>query len=262
MHSFSKGVLIVEDIHSQTHVSIRNLRKTYNNREVLKGIDLNIAKGEFVAIVGKSGCGKSTLLRLLAGLEPKDDGEIIINGTGLAGLNLNSRIMFQDGRLLPWKKVLDNVGIGLKGDWKPRAIEALRNVGLEDRGEDWPSKLSGGQKQRVALARALVHEPNILLLDEPLGALDALTRLEMQDLIEKIWKKVQITSVFVTHDVEEAVALADRIILIEDGDIVLNKSINLPRPRQRSNSAFTNYVEDILRKIMDSSDLRLVVKHK
>lgn len=252
----------MEDTHSQTHVSIRNLRKTYNNREVLKGINLNIAKGEFVAIVGKSGCGKSTLLRLLAGLEQRDNGEIMINGNELTGLNLNSRIMFQDGRLLPWKKVLDNVGIGLKGDWKPRAIEALKNVGLEDRGEDWPSKLSGGQKQRVALARALVHEPKILLLDEPLGALDALTRIEMQDLIEKIWKKVQITSVFVTHDVEEAVALADRIILIEDGSIVLNKSINLPRPRQRTNHAFTNYVEDILRKIMDSNDLRLVVKHK
>lgn len=244
------------------HVSLTNLSKTYNNREVLKEISLDIAKGEFVAIVGKSGCGKSTLLRLLAGLETIDDGEITVNGTELIGLNSNSRIMFQDGRLLPWKKVLDNVGIGLKGDWKPRAIEALKNVGLEDRGEDWPSKLSGGQKQRVALARALVHEPDILLLDEPLGALDALTRIEMQELIEKIWKKVQITSIFVTHDVEEAVALADRIILIEDGSIVLNKSINLPRPRQRTNHAFTNHVEEILHKIMDNNDLKLVVKHK
>jgi sulfonate transport system ATP-binding protein len=244
------------------HVSLSNLTKTYNNREVLKGISLAITKGEFVAIVGKSGCGKSTLLRLLAGLEASDDGKILINGKELLGLNSNSRIMFQDGRLLPWKKVVDNVGIGLRGDWKPRAVEALKNVGLEDRGEDWPSKLSGGQKQRVALARALVHEPEILLLDEPLGALDALTRIEMQELIEKIWNKVQITSIFVTHDVEEAVALADRIILIEDGNIVLNKSINLSRPRQRTAHAFTNYVEEILHKIMDNNDLKLVVKHK
>jgi sulfonate transport system ATP-binding protein len=244
------------------HISLSNLTKTYHNREVLKGISLEIAKGEFVAIVGKSGCGKSTLLRLLAGLEARDDGKILINGKELLGLNSNSRIMFQDGRLLPWKKVVDNVGIGLKGEWKPRAVEALKNVGLDDRGEDWPSKLSGGQKQRVALARALVHEPDILLLDEPLGALDALTRIEMQELIEKIWNKVQITSIFVTHDVEEAVALADRIILIEDGTIVLNKSINLPRPRQRTSHAFTIYVEEILHKIMDNNDLKLVVKNK
>jgi sulfonate transport system ATP-binding protein len=253
-----RGVLTVKDI----HLSLTKLTKTYNNRKVLKGISLDIEKGEFVAIVGKSGCGKSTLLRLLAGLETSDEGKILINGEELVGLNLHSRIMFQDGRLLPWKKVLDNVGLGLKGEWKPRAIEALKNVGLEDRGEDWPSKLSGGQKQRVALARALVHEPDILLLDEPLGALDALTRIEMQELIEKIWNKVQITSIFVTHDVEEAVALADRIILIEDGNIVLNKSINLSRPRQRSAHAFTHYVEEILHKIMDNNDLKLVVKNK
>jgi len=252
----------MKDSATQSHVSIQNLRKTYSDRSVLQGIDLEISEGEFVAIVGKSGCGKSTLLRLVAGLEKTDDGTIRVSGNDLKGLNTQARIMFQDGRLLPWKRVLDNVGVGLTGEWKNRALEALKNVGLIDRVNDWPSKLSGGQKQRVALARALVHEPEILLLDEPLGALDALTRIEMQELIEKIWKQVRITSIFVTHDVEEAVALADRVILIEGGKIVLNKVINLPRPRQRTHHAFSTYVEEILRKIMDQNDLRLIVKNK
>ena len=247
-----------------THVKLKNIRKSYDNRVVLDGINLDIHEGEFIAIVGKSGCGKSTLLRLMAGLEDCDDGEITINGAKLTGLNREARIMFQDGRLLPWKKILENVGIGLTGEWRPRAIEALRNVGLEDRLKDWPSKLSGGQRQRVALARALVHQPNILLLDEPLGALDALTRIEMQDLIEEIWKEKKITSVLVTHDVEEAVALADRVILIENGQIVLNIQINLPRRRQRTHAGFAKYVEEILERIMgknsDNGDLKIAVK--
>ncbi|RFU71239.1 ATP-binding cassette domain-containing protein [Peribacillus saganii] len=233
-----------------SHIVLDAVQKTYNNRPVLNGINLTIKFGEFVAVVGKSGCGKSTLLRLVAGLEKYDGGSICVGGMALNRLNKHARIMFQDGRLLPWKRVIDNVGLGLHGNWKMEALQALRNVGLEERGQDWPAKLSGGQKQRVALARALVHKPDILLLDEPLGALDALTRIEMQDLIETIWKEKKFTSILVTHDVEEAVAIADRVILIEDGKIVLNKLINLPRPRQRSNSAFANHVEEILDRIM------------
>ncbi|PLS14819.1 aliphatic sulfonate ABC transporter ATP-binding protein [Bacillus sp. M6-12] len=233
-----------------SHIVLETIQKSYNNRPVLNGINLSIKFGEFVAVVGKSGCGKSTLLRLVAGLEKYDGGTITVAGAGLNRLNRQARIMFQDGRLLPWKRVIDNVGLGLHGDWKDEAFQALRNVGLEERGQDWPGKLSGGQKQRVALARALVHKPDILLLDEPLGALDALTRIEMQDLIETIWKEKKFTSILVTHDVEEAVAIADRVILIEDGKIVLNKQINLPRPRQRSNSVFANHVEEILDRIM------------
>lgn len=245
------------------YVLTRDLVKKYGDRIVLNGINLEAAPGEFISIVGKSGCGKSTLLRLIAGLELYDNGEISIKGNKLHGLNNEARIMFQDGRLLPWKTVLDNLGLGLSGDWKQKALEALKNVGLEERYKDWPSKLSGGQKQRVALARALMHEPDILLLDEPLGALDALTRLEMQDLIEEIWKNQQFTSILVTHDVEEAVAIADRVILIEHGKIVMDRIIDLPRPRQRAQRAFQCHVEDILKRIMEKrseNELKLVGK--
>jgi sulfonate transport system ATP-binding protein len=247
---------------STVHVRLENIEKAYDNRTVLRGINLEIAHGEFIAIVGKSGCGKSTLLRLIAGLEKCSQGNVVINNKPLKNLDKDARIMFQDGRLLPWKRVIDNIGIGLHGEWKERAVEALTNVGLEDRQKDWPKKLSGGQKQRVALARALVHQPQLLLLDEPLGALDALTRIEMQHLIESIWKKKNITSILVTHDVEEAVALADRVIIIDEGQIVMNKRIDLARPRQRTNSNFTTYVEEILEKIMgpiDEKNIRLVV---
>ncbi|PLT33672.1 ATP-binding cassette domain-containing protein [Bacillus sp. V5-8f] len=244
----------------KVHILLDGVQKSYNGRVVLKGIDLNIRFGEFVAIVGKSGCGKSTLLRLVAGLEPYDGGSISVNSKQLNELNKEARIMFQDGRLLPWKRVLDNVGLGLKGKWKTEALQALENVGLKERCNDWPGKLSGGQKQRVALARALVHKPDILLLDEPLGALDALTRIEMQALIERIWEEKKFTSLLVTHDVEEAVAIADRVILIEDGKIVLNKAIHLSRPRQRTHPAFAHYVEEILDHIMGGQSQAAVTK--
>lgn len=233
------------------NVTIQQVKKTYEEREVLKGLDLEIREGEFVAIVGKSGCGKSTLLRLIAGLEGINDGSIKLDGTPLDGLNKQARMMFQDGRLLPWKRVMDNVCLGLPSDEKNRALEAITQVGLRERVHDYPAKLSGGQKQRVALARALVHDPSLLLLDEPLGALDALTRLEMQRLIESLWQERKFTSILVTHDVEEAVAISDRVILIDNGKIALNQPIHLPRPRQRTNPAFSMYVEEILARIMN-----------
>ncbi|MFD1608911.1 ATP-binding cassette domain-containing protein [Oceanobacillus luteolus] len=236
------------------NIQINKLEKIYDNRNVLNGLDVEIKKGEFVSVVGKSGCGKSTLLRLVAGLEDAEGGSIILDGEKLEGLNKKARIMFQDGRLLPWKRIIDNVCIGLSTEKRNKALEALAQVGLEERKDDYPSKLSGGQKQRVALARALVHNPDLLLLDEPLGALDALTRLEMQELIESLWRQKKFTAVLVTHDVEEAVAISDRVLLIDQGKISLDQTISLPRPRKRTNPAFALYVDDILSQIMNRNE--------
>ena len=232
-------------------LELSNIRKEFDGIEVLKKIDLKINKGDFIAVVGKSGCGKSTLLRMIAGLEPASSGKLIVNGNELKGRNQLAKIMFQDGRLLPWKKVIDNVTLGLKSDEQKKQIpKILEQVGLADRVKSWPSELSGGQKQRVALARALIHEPELLLLDEPLGALDALTRLEMHELIENLWREKQLTAVLVTHDVEEAVALANRVILIEEGKIVLDLPVRLSYPRRRDHPIFSKLVSQILNKIM------------
>ena len=233
----------------QHHLTVRNLSKSFGTRSVLHGLDLEVMRGEIVVIIGQSGCGKSTLLRLLAGLEPPTQGEITIGGDALQGLNAKARVMFQDSRLLPWERVLENVGLGLEGAWREPAEAALRDVGLGDRAQDWPLVLSGGQRQRVALARALACRPEILLLDEPLGALDALTRLEMQRLIARLWERHGWTVFLVTHDVEEAVALADRVILIEEGHIVLNLPVTLPRPRQRASPAYVDLTEELLNRL-------------
>jgi len=229
---------------------LKDVQKSYNQLDVLKGINLSFKKGEFISIVGKSGCGKSTLLRIIAGLESATEGTIVMNGNKLQALNPTARMMFQDGRLLPWKRVIENIGVGLSGNWRDKAMETLQRVGLEDRAHHYPSSLSGGQKQRVALARALAHEPELLLLDEPLGALDALTRMEMQGLIESIWQRNQITTILVTHDVEEAVLLSDRIIVLQEGKVARNLDITIPRPRQRSHPSFNRYVDEILTQIM------------
>jgi len=232
-------------------VQLRGVGKNFSEREVLNDIDLRIEPGEFVAIVGRSGCGKSTLLRLMAGLETASAGAITLDGEPLAGRRPDMRIMFQDARLLPWKRVLDNIALGLTGpDAKPRAREALAHVGLADRADDWPAVLSGGQRQRVALARALVHAPRLLLLDEPLGALDALTRIEMQQLIESLWHRHGFTALLVTHDVAEAVALGDRVLLIEDRAIALDERVALARPRSRGVAAFAEQEERILERVL------------
>jgi sulfonate transport system ATP-binding protein len=229
-------------------ISLHGVRKTYSGRQVLSSLDLEVGAGEFVAIVGRSGCGKSTLLRLIAGLETADGGHIRFGGNGKP----DTRVMFQDSRLLPWKRVLDNVALGLPHSYG-KAADALKNVGLQDRAKDWPAVLSGGQRQRVALARALVHDPALLLLDEPLGALDALTRIEMQQLIESLWQQRRFTALLVTHDVQEAIALADRVILIEDGKITLDERIALPRPRARGNAWFAQLEERILAHVLQHS---------
>ncbi|MBW4459229.1 MAG: ATP-binding cassette domain-containing protein [Nodosilinea sp. WJT8-NPBG4] len=238
-------------------VKIMGLTKTYGQKAVLQDLDLDIAPGEFVAIVGRSGGGKSTLLRLIAGFEQPTDGGILVDEMPLKRRNKTTCTMFQNDRLLPWQRVLDNVGIGLQQkNWRQLAQQALEQVGLGDRAHEFPSVLSGGQKQRVALARALVRNPHLLMLDEPLGALDALTRIEMQRLIEQIWQKQQFSVFLITHDVEEAVALGDRVLLIEHGQIALDMPIPLPRPRQRKSQAFVTLSEDILERVMgDSSDV-------
>jgi sulfonate transport system ATP-binding protein len=216
---------------------------------VLRDISLEISGGSFVGIVGKSGCGKSTLLRLLVGLERPTAGSIEGVETSTA------RLVFQEPRLLPWATVAQNVAVGLgAASGGPGAVgAALRDVGLEDRGGEWPSRLSGGQKQRVALARALVSQPRLLALDEPLGALDALTRIEMQALIEEVWRAQRFTTLLVTHDVGEAVALCDRLLVIEAGGVSLDVAIDLPRPRRRGDPAFAAIEGAVLDRLFGSA---------
>jgi len=231
---------------------LQGIAKSYGARQVLQGVDLEIAPGEFVAVVGRSGCGKSTLLRLLAQLESADGGALASDdGQPLARHREDIRIMFQEARLLPWKTVLDNIALGLAGpDARERAREALAQVGLAERAQDWPARLSGGQRQRVALARALVHAPRLLLLDEPLGALDALTRIEMHRLLESLWQRHGFTALLVTHDVAEAVAVAGRVLLIEDRGVALDRRIELPRPRQHGAPAFARHEAAILGRVL------------
>ncbi len=217
---------------------------------MLNDINLRIPPGQFVAVVGRSGCGKSTLLRLLAGLEKTTQGELLSASAPLSQVRDDTRLMFQDDRLLPWKRVIDNVGLGLKGKWRDAALAALEEVGLADRADEWPSALSGGQKQRVALARALIHRPRLLLLDEPLGALDALTRIEMQSLIERLWQQHDFTVLLVTHDVSEAVTVADRVILIDQGQIGLDLTVDLPRPRRKGSAKLAELEAEVLERVL------------
>jgi sulfonate transport system ATP-binding protein len=234
-------------------LTLQGLSKRYGEREVLRQAELSIVPGQFVAIVGRSGCGKSTLLRLVAGLENATAGRIDVDDKPLAGLSIDTRIMFQDARLLPWKRVIDNVALGLPKEQRGAALDVLEQVGLADRANDWPARLSGGQRQRVSLARALVHKPRLLLLDEPLGALDALTRIEMQRLIEGLWQASGFTALLVTHDVQEAVALADRVILIEDGRIALDETNALARPRSQGDAGFAALEKRILDRVLQKS---------
>jgi sulfonate transport system ATP-binding protein len=240
-------------------INIRWLQKSFGSKEVLHGIDLYVRSGEFVAVVGRSGCGKSTLLRLLVGLDQPSGGELWFGERSEQRPDANAvRIMFQEPRLLPWASVLGNVEVGLgayrgAADARARAISTLREVGLEDRRDEWPSVLSGGQKQRVALARALVSRPRVLAFDEPLGALDALTRITMQRLLERVWVEQKFTALLVTHDVAEAVTLADRVLMIEDGEVTLDQRIDLPRPRERGSAEFAALEGGILRALLANS---------
>jgi sulfonate transport system ATP-binding protein len=236
-------------------VTMRRLRKSFGPNEILRGIDLHLRAGEFVAIVGRSGCGKSTLLRLLLGLDQPSGGEFQFGDQIDRAVHAGAvRIMFQEPRLLPWASVLANVEVGLgkersSADARDRALGTLREVGLADRRDHWPLVLSGGQKQRVALARALVSRPRLLAFDEPLGALDALTRISMQQLIERIWIEQRFTAIMVTHDVAEAVTLADRVVVIEQGRIALDQRVELARPRERGSPEVAAFEGRILRQL-------------
>jgi sulfonate transport system ATP-binding protein len=231
-------------------VRIKNVSIAFGERTVLENFDVEVSAGEFVAIVGRSGCGKSTLLRSVIGLETPRAGTVILGNLAEHNGKPDVRVMFQDSRLLPWRRILPNVMLGLQPALIPQARKVLAQVGLAERANDWPATLSGGQRQRVALARALVHDPNLLLLDEPLGSLDALTRIEMQQLIEDVWRNRGFTAMLVTHDVAEAVSLADRVILIEGGRVALDEVVNIPRPRTRGSTRFAALQEHILGRVL------------
>jgi sulfonate transport system ATP-binding protein len=205
---------------------VRGLSREFGSRRVLGGLDLDIAAGEFIALIGRSGTGKSTLLRALAGLDSEVSGELSVAGT--------AAMAFQEPRLVPWRRVSANVCLGLRaGDPRAVARDALEEVGLGERGDAWPLTLSGGEAQRASLARALVREPSLLLLDEPFSALDALTRIAMHRLVLRLWAHHQPAVLLVTHDVDEALALADRVLVLADGQITASCQITLPRPRNR-----------------------------
>jgi sulfonate transport system ATP-binding protein len=239
-------------------LTLRGVRKTFGAKAVLNSVDLHVPAGQFLTIVGRSGCGKSTFLRLIAGLDEPTSGTIDVEGLSEGRARL-TRVMFQEPRLLPWARVDANVAIGLGPDADhkqalTRARDSLATVGLADRAGEWPSILSGGQKQRVALARALVSVPRILALDEPLGALDALTRIEMQRLVEQVWLSNGFTAILVTHDVTEAVTLGDRIVTIDHGAITADISVDMTRPRLRGSVEFARVEAELLERLLAGAD--------
>lgn len=231
-------------------VTVRDLSKSFTlngqRLSVLRDLQLEVQGGEFLAIVGPSGCGKTTLLRMLAGLENPDKGEVLIDGHPVQGVGTERAIIFQEPRLLPWLTVLANVAFGLQVRGTPRdsaearARHYIRLVGLTDFEDAFLRQLSGGMAQRVGIARALTVQPEILLLDEPLGALDAMTKLTMQQELARIWREEKVTMILVTHDLEEAIYLADRVLVLPGatgaGPRLIN--IDLARPRDRSETSF------------------------
>jgi sulfonate transport system ATP-binding protein len=213
------------------NVRIRALTQTFGDNQILAGLDLDVAPGEFIALLGRSGSGKTTLLRLLAGLDQPTDGEITVPQP--------RAVVFQDPRLLPWKHTWENVVLGLpSAGARKRAEAALAEVDLAHRADAWPLTLSGGEAQRAALARALVREPALLLLDEPFASLDALTRMRMHVLVETLWREHRPAVLLVTHDVDEAIMLADRVLVLDGGRIALDVPVAMSRPRSPAYAGF------------------------
>ena len=244
-------------------VRIRDLHKRYalgkgSTLAALAGVDLDIARGEVVSIVGGSGCGKSTLLRVIAGLERPERGSVSVGDRVIEGPGPDRGLVFQESRLLPWLSVAQNVAFGVAG--RPRAerdrlvVELLERVGLRGFEHAYPHQLSGGMAQRVAIARALAPGPLVLLMDEPFGALDALTRLRMQEELMNIWSVEKTTLALVTHDVEEAIYLADRVVLMSQrpGRIARAFDVSLPRPRERTSPAFAALRRSVLGELLET----------
>ncbi|TVX95732.1 ABC transporter ATP-binding protein [Mycolicibacterium porcinum] len=238
-----------------TVVEVRGLTRAFGEQQVLESLELQIADGEFVAMLGRSGSGKSTLLRVLAGLDDQ--------ATGSVRVPRSRAVVFQNPRLLPWRRALANVTFALPdaGPDAPsrtaRGQAALDEVGLTDKSKAWPLSLSGGEAQRVSLARALVREPDLLLLDEPFGALDALTRLKMYGLLHELWSRRHMAVLPVTHDVDEAILLADRVVVLSGGRVSLDRRVELPFPRSRSDDGF----DELRRALLAELGVREEVGH-
>ncbi|REE96874.1 ABC transporter ATP-binding protein [Thermomonospora umbrina] len=226
---------------SDLAVRIRGLTKAFDGRRVLDGVDLDIRRGEFFVLLGPSGTGKTTLLRVLAGLERPDDGTVLVPR--------RRTTVYQEPRLVQSRRVLANVTLGLPRSARGNGRRALAEVGLAGHERAWPATLSGGEAQRVALARALVRDPQLLLLDEPFAALDALTRLQMQQLVAELCARHRPAVVLVTHDVDEAVRLADRVAVLRDGAFVEDRVIDLPRPRDHDHPSFAEHRRTFLTRL-------------
>lgn len=251
----------------QPIISIKRLNKSFQiggqPKQIIDNFDLSISAGEFVAIVGSSGCGKSTLLRLLAGLDTEYEGDILVHGQHIQGIGKDRSVVFQEHRLYPWLTVAENIELGLINEQisakdKLKKIEdMIEMIGLKGFEDARPHQLSGGMAQRVSIARSLIDAPEILLLDEPFGALDALTRYQMQTELLRIQKQSGITAVFITHDVEEAVLLADRVVILKPnpGRIEEIVEVNLARPRKRADYALHQIKEYVFSKLTDDQVL-------
>lgn len=244
-----------EHIDTSTILKIKNVSKTFHGRQrdvkAIDRVNFNVYNGEFISIIGPSGCGKTTLLRLIIGLEKEYEGDILLNGKRVEKPGLDRGVVFQEHRLLPWLTLEENLGLGMSLDKKQihnLVVQMLKKVDLQGFEKAYPKQLSGGMAQRAAIARALMREPEILLLDEPLGALDSLTRYNMQEELEKIWLNNRTTMIMVTHDIEEAVYLSDRIVVLDARPCKVKEifTINLPHPRDRSSIQFEEYRASIV----------------